>query len=168
MMSSDSFDQHAAKIPAILELIDGKRLSVMVITPRAQIKMAELLNRPNPFLEVETRNGDRLNIAKTALKTVKEIDLKNAQVAELKADKSSFFDPLKALGLKEGASEIDIRSAYLNLVRRYHPDRFAALNPPDEIEVYLEAMLKRLNAAYEILCGEAPGQDGQTNKHRAA
>jgi DnaJ domain len=164
MNSSDGFDQNAPKVPAILEMMDGKRLSVMVVMPRALVKMGEMLNRPNPFLEVETRNGDRLQIAKAALKTFKEIDLKKAQVAELKADKSAFFDPLKALGLQEGASEIDIRSAYLNLVRRYHPDRFAALNPPEEIETYLEAMLKRLNAAYEILCGEVPGQDGQSNR----
>ena len=167
-MSSDSYEPNAVKIAAILEMSDGKRMSAMVITPRAQIKMHELLNRPALFLEIETLNGDRLNIAKTALKSVKEIDLKKTQTAELKADKSAYFDPIKVLGLRDGATDIEVRSAYLNLVRRYHPDRFAALNPPEEIEVYLEAMLKRLNAAYEILCGESPGQDGQSGKNRAA
>jgi len=48
------------------------------------------------------------------------------------------------LGLLPGASEAEIRGAYRQLARRYHPDLH-----PDERDA--EARLKELNEAYEVL-----------------
>ena len=37
------------------------------------------------------------------------------------------------------------------MVRKYHPDRFAALDLPKEMTEYAAAMLVRINLAYEQL-----------------
>ena len=34
-------------------------------------------------------------------------------------------NPYKVLGVNEGASQEEIRSAYLKLVKKYHPDKYS-------------------------------------------
>eukprot|EP00996_Jenningsia_fusiforme_P002752 NODE_3571_length_951_cov_46.651885_g3281_i0.p1 GENE.NODE_3571_length_951_cov_46.651885_g3281_i0~~NODE_3571_length_951_cov_46.651885_g3281_i0.p1 ORF type:complete len:239 (+),score=31.15 NODE_3571_length_951_cov_46.651885_g3281_i0:232-948(+) len=53
----------------------------------------------------------------------------------------TFHEALRALGLREGASREEIRNAYFELSRRYHPDM---QNHDGEYQ-------KRLNAAYSFL-----------------
>src|SRR5207245_5581558 len=48
------------------------------------------------------------------------------------------------LGVKNGASEKEIRSAYRRLARTHHPD----VNPGDKAS---EARFKAINAAYDVL-----------------
>ena len=57
-------------------------------------------------------------------------------------------DPYRVLGVPRGASREAVHDAYLDLVRRYHPD----LHPGDRVA---EERLKALNAAYEILSDPA-------------
>jgi DnaJ-class molecular chaperone len=52
-----------------------------------------------------------------------------------------FYD---VLGVKRGASEKEVRSAYRKLARKYHPD----VNPGDKSA---EARFKEINAAHEVL-----------------
>jgi DnaJ-class molecular chaperone len=52
-----------------------------------------------------------------------------------------FYD---TLGVKRGASEKEVRSAYRKLARKYHPD----VNPGDKTA---EARFKEINNAYEVL-----------------
>ena len=53
-------------------------------------------------------------------------------------------DLYQTLGLKKGASEKEVRSAYRKLARKYHPD----VNPGDSAA---EARFKEINSAYEVL-----------------
>ncbi|MCL2695620.1 MAG: J domain-containing protein [Clostridiales bacterium] len=63
------------------------------------------------------------------------------------------MNPYQVLGIKEGASQEEIRRAYLALVKKYHPDKYAD-NPLRELA---GEKLKEVNAAYEMLQGKATG-----------
>lgn len=58
-------------------------------------------------------------------------------------------DPYKILGVDPSASDEEIKKAYRDLARKYHPDRFAS--NPDMAELANEKM-KEVNTAYEEIC----------------
>lgn len=53
-----------------------------------------------------------------------------------------FDDPYKILGLQRGASDEDVKKAYRQLAKKYHPD----MNPGDE---HAAKMMNDINAAYD-------------------
>lgn len=57
------------------------------------------------------------------------------------------MNPYKVLGVSEGASQEEIRAAYLKLVKKYHPDKYVD-NPLKELAT---EKLKEINEAYEML-----------------
>ena len=73
------------------------------------------------------------------------------------------FDAHKVLGVETDADRVDIRQAYLNLAKTYHPDRFARMELPKEVFEYLSAVATRVNLAYSELRG--PGAAGEEPEH---
>ena len=57
------------------------------------------------------------------------------------------MNPYKVLGVSENATQEEIRSAYLDLVKKYHPDKYMD-NPLKELA---GEKLKEINEAYEVL-----------------
>src|SRR5579883_3427820 len=66
-------------------------------------------------------------------------------------------DPHRILGLREGASLDEIRSAYRKLVRDHHPDRLIAQGLPPECIALATARVARINAAHDKLVKPLPG-----------
>ncbi len=64
-------------------------------------------------------------------------------------------DPYSVLGVRRDSSDEEIKKAYRDLARKYHPDRYT--NSPDLAEVANEKM-KEINAAYEAITGEREGR----------
>lgn len=56
-------------------------------------------------------------------------------------------NPYEVLGVKEGASEEEIKKAYRELARKYHPDRYSD-NPLSELA---QEKMKEINEAYNAL-----------------
>lgn len=59
------------------------------------------------------------------------------------ADPASFYD---LLGISETGSLVEIKQAYKQLARKYHPD----VSPPDRVEEYTQRFI-RVQEAYETL-----------------
>src|SRR5215469_1976938 len=59
------------------------------------------------------------------------------------------FNPYEVLGVSQGASREEIRSAYRNLIARYHPDKVAHLG--QEFEAIAREKTLAINRAYEML-----------------
>jgi len=59
-------------------------------------------------------------------------------------------DPYEVLGVRKGATKEEIKKAYLELVKKYHPDKFKD-NPLRELA---EEKLKEINEAYNILMND--------------
>lgn len=60
-------------------------------------------------------------------------------------------NPYEVLGLKEGASIEEIKKAYRELVKKYHPDRYRD-NPLSDLA---EEKLREINEAYDFLIKNA-------------
>lgn len=56
-------------------------------------------------------------------------------------------DPYKVLGLEPGATDEQVKSAYKELVKKYHPDRYQN-NPLEELA---EEKLREINEAYDMI-----------------
>ncbi|AUS95981.1 molecular chaperone DnaJ [Clostridium thermosuccinogenes] len=72
-------------------------------------------------------------------------------------------NPYEVLGIKEGASEEEIKKAYRELVKKYHPDQYHD-NPLSELA---EEKLREINEAYDYLmknqsAGNRSGSWGQS------
>ena len=63
------------------------------------------------------------------------------------------MNPYEVLGIKQNATEAEIKTAYRNLVKRYHPDKHQD-NPLSDLA---EEKLREINEAYEMLTGGGSG-----------
>jgi DnaJ-domain-containing protein 1 len=136
------------KIPANLRLADDSLVSAMIFAPQG-LKLIDLLNRQDGFIEAEMEDGSIVILAKHAVREVLPVGV--ARLAPLARGQRGEFDPHAVLGVMRGASAEMLRACYLDRVKQYHPDRFVGLNLPKEVEEYAASMLQRINAAYQFL-----------------
>ena len=66
-------------------------------------------------------------------------------------------NPYKVLGVNEGASQEEIRSAYLKLVKKYHPDKYT----DSDLKELANEKLVEVNEAYEMLTKK----NGQSSRY---
>jgi len=71
-------------------------------------------------------------------------------------------NPYEVLGVREGASVEEIKRAYRELVRKYHPDQYRN-NPLSDLA---EEKLKEINEAYDYLMKKAEGQGSYNSSYR--
>lgn len=62
-------------------------------------------------------------------------------------------NPYEVLGIKENASKEEIKKAYRNLAKKYHPDQYGN-NPLKDLA---EDKMRDINAAYDYLMKNSPG-----------
>jgi DnaJ-domain-containing protein 1 len=75
---------------------------------------------------------------------------KNHQYRDgLKEDLKEQNDPYRVLGVKKGASQDEIKKAYLYLMSQYHPDKVAHLG--EEIQKLAKNKSQEINLAYHNL-----------------
>lgn len=65
-------------------------------------------------------------------------------------------NPYEVLGVKEGASQDEIKQAYRELVKKYHPDRYVD-NPLRDLA---EDKLREINEAYDYLMKNSSNNTG--------
>ncbi|MGF1650188.1 MAG: DnaJ family molecular chaperone [Hyphomicrobiaceae bacterium] len=110
-----------------------------------------LLNGSGPFLYVESLDGDADFLPKAriaALKLVKPIEPRVLNQPSLDASR---FDPARVLGVSSTAPWSEVHAAYRDLVKLYHPDRFASVDLPPEVAAYLDAKAKQITLAFRLL-----------------
>ena len=68
-------------------------------------------------------------------------------------------NPYKVLGVNEGASQEEIRAAYLKLVKKYHPDKYT----DSDLKELANEKLVEVNEAYKLLTKKG-GQSSHANR----
>lgn len=74
------------------------------------------------------------------------------------------MDPYEVLGVRQGASDEEIKAAYKELVKKYHPDKYQ--NNP--LAGLAEEKLQEVNEAYDILMKGSNGGNGYNNGYGQA
>lgn len=138
---------------AQIELTDGRRVGGKFFIARSKT-LVDVLNGPEQFIEFEPYNGSAEVIAKSAIRSLRTITAPSGREPGTILKHSDDFDPYAILGLEKGASRSDIRTAFHQHSKAYHPDRYSNSELPVEVASYLEAMARRINAAYEVLSDE--------------
>ncbi|WP_297639287.1 DnaJ domain-containing protein [uncultured Clostridium sp.] len=73
------------------------------------------------------------------------------------------MNPYEVLGLREGASQEEIKAAYKTLVKKYHPDQFTD-NPLKELA---NEKLKEINEAYDTLMKASTNNNSYTGNNNS-
>jgi hypothetical protein len=140
----------------------GESEAGVILVP-AHHNLRQALNDEGPFVEVETDAGRQSFILKTEIIRIDPLDRGEAK-AKAGAEGPSRFDANDArvvLGVAGDASEEEIRSAWRNLAKAYHPDRLAGLGLPNEMLRHAERVLSRVNVAYQRLKSENAAPPGR-------
>jgi len=137
-----------------LALDDGRVLKGKFFVTKSR-HVYEELNGGGSFLDFEPYEGPRELISKACLRSVRIAEIpKTASLAARTAN--SDFDPHSVLDVQRGAPLEEIREAFHRLSKLYHPDRYATTDLPEEVAGYIDAMSRRVNAAFSAL--EKPAQ----------
>lgn len=138
-------------IPVMVEFTDGTKSEVLLLMPRQNMKIIDMLNRDGGFLDVQMPDGDIVSMAKTALRSMRVREAKKVKDLGAALNDHARLDPHDVLRVPKSADVNAVHHSYLALVRQYHPDGYASLPLPKEVHEYLTGMLKRINTAYGML-----------------
>jgi hypothetical protein len=150
MFDRGSRESSNGPVAVQITLEGGAELQGRLVLPPGRA-LSDVLNSAAPFLEFESADGERMYVAKSALQSVKPLDIPARPDLWAGSAEIGSFDPLAVLGLKAGATREEARDAYVRMAKIYHPDRYAAVELPREVHAYLAAMVRRVNAAHQAL-----------------
>jgi DnaJ-domain-containing protein 1 len=129
-----------------ITLADGRKLKGKFVAQQDR-SLPEVLNSPTPFVEFELADAQRTFVAKSTLQTVTQVNV--TPLPRLPQVRDNISDPYAFLGVTAEATHDQVRQAYIQLAKSYHPDCYATTALPGEVCEYLSAMARHINAAYE-------------------
>ncbi|KAB2851198.1 MAG: J domain-containing protein [Hyphomicrobiaceae bacterium] len=150
MLARDKAYQDLATVAVLIVLSDGSTLAGNMEKPRTR-SLTEFLNYPLAFFEIERKDGSRVQIAKSGVRSVEVTDNPRVDQLATEVKKWDSLEPYQVLGVQKSATKDELRDAYLRLQRLYHPDRYIGTDLPTEVAEYIGGMARRINIAYSML-----------------
>ena len=83
------------------------------------------------------------------------LELSAGQYSEIRDRYAGAPQPHRVLGVHPRVSPSMLKQRYRDLMRRYHPDRFAAQDLSPEVEMLLRLKASEINDAYKVLSKKA-------------
>lgn len=150
MMSRDKEYQDLVTVNVMITLVDRTTMTGNLQKPRTKT-LLEFMNYGAQFIEIERKDGSRVDLAKAAIRTIEPYEAPRANQLAQEMQKFESFEPHEVLGVAKGAPREIVREAYLKMQRMYHPDRYTGTELPSEVADYINAIARRVNIAYSIL-----------------
>ena len=154
-------------VPVEVMLADGALVKGKLLVSAGKT-LADALNGTAAFVEFEPYGGERTFLSKGQLASVQLVGVPKAANLSAKTRDGDSFNPHAILGVSPDAGWEEVRQAYHKLAMSYHPDRYASAELPLEVQDYLAAMARRVNAAYAALETPRQGVRVPTAAKRAA
>jgi hypothetical protein len=149
--------QNSDTHPIEIMLVDGTTLTGNLLISRDKT-LREFFNiQTDPFFDFDCGRGGPMVLAKTSIRQIRLISAQKkddqAKVDALAARQAELekTDVYKILSVPTSIDKEGLRKAYLVKARQYHPDKFVDPEIPEEIRSYVNAMARRVNAAYQEL-----------------
>lgn len=139
----------ASLVPVEIVMADGEHLKGKITVPAGRT-LTDAINGAASFIEFEPYGAERRYIAKTQMTSIQLVGVPRASTLGARS-RPNDFDPHAILGLAPGATWDEVRQAYVQMTKLYHPDRYANAILPPEVKDYLDGTVRRLNAAYAAL-----------------
>lgn len=138
--------QNSDPLTVDIVLTDGMSVVGNILIQKGK-SLRDLLNAPEPFLEVESRDHGWMSYAKSAIRSVRVDKLPTVEELEQRRKRFDSSDANAVLGVDANATAEDLRTAFVKLQMLYHPDLYGGDHPP-EIVAYVNDVARRINSAY--------------------
>lgn len=146
--TAQQVEKSKVMMPVILTLIDGESMKGAIAVPRNG-RLGDVLNGSDRFILFETNAGEPLYLSHATIAAVQSNDLPKARQLDNSLKQIDEVNPYKILKVEPGVERAALKEAYHRLVKHYHPDQFASTPLPKEVRAYLDAVILRLNSAYQ-------------------
>jgi len=120
-------NRSAGALHVEITLADGRKLKGKFVAQQDRT-LPEVLNSPAPFVEFELADAQRTFVAKSTLQTVTPVNV--APLPRLPQLRDNIADPYSLLGVTAEATHDQVRQAYIQLAKSYHPDCYATTALP--------------------------------------
>lgn len=137
-------------VPVELELLDGSEAKGKLVVPSGQAPL-DAINSTGGFVEFVPYAGEPRLLAKSTIAAIRLVGVPRPRDLRPRNGIGDEFEPYAVLGVAQGAAWEEVRAAYVQLTKTYHPDRYSSATLPAEVCDYLETMARRVNAAYAAL-----------------
>ncbi|MCH6587351.1 MAG: DnaJ domain-containing protein [Proteobacteria bacterium] len=127
------------KIEVRVELDDGARLLGFLFVKPMQ-RLSDLLNDQRLFLPLQTADGLIVQLAKSTIAKVVQLDQK--------ADAAAITDPYDILGVSPRVSDQKLKETYHALCTEYHPDKLLSIGVAPEFIDLANTRITRIIDAY--------------------
>lgn len=151
MRSGNDYVPDKKPLPVEISLVNGTSLRGKVWVSAVK-SIGDILNGAQGFLEFTPYADERAHyLAKAHIASLVVVEIPKAAPLYERRGMLDADDPHHILGVAPGAAWHEVREAYLQLAKAYHPDRFAGVSLPGEVTEYLGVRARRINAAYAAL-----------------
>jgi len=117
--------------------------------PGRQDLFLSLLER---LFSIATTDGTVSLFAEQMLRDIaRTLDISNADYARISGDHSRIVQAQRVLGIDRQVTAGMLKRRYLDLVQRYHPDRYCGDKISQELELLLKLKTSEINEAYRVL-----------------
>ena len=142
IMLKDASFRTKTKVRVDLQLKDRSTLDGFVFCSQGE-RVSDILNDAREFLPFETHTEDIMMLRKGVITSI---------LAREEDDRKKLVtDPFEILGISPGSSRDEVKQAYHQKVRLYHPDKLTSLDLPEDMTSYASDTLARINSAYDLV-----------------